>query len=243
MQKDDDLGKFTDELLKRGAQGKVEKGTLDGIASLDELLGLPANVLVSKTTMLPSDLLFEFNKADLRESAKVGLMKLALLMDRNPTLYCWIEGHADLIGSDAFNQQLSMKRADAVKTYLVKSLRMDGDKIIPRGFGKSHPLVKGGTANEQAPNRRVEIRMRQTPPPKDQPAVAPPDEVAHPAQVVHPNPPAPPAEVVPPTLVSPPKAVLVTPRRALPVEEEVAPPVATPRAEPVDPDSLLPPGE
>lgn len=89
IQADDvDLRKFTDDLLKKGANGKVKDGALDGVASLDDLIGLPANVLVSKKTMLPSDLLFDFNSAELRESAKVGLMKLGLLIDRNPNLYC-----------------------------------------------------------------------------------------------------------------------------------------------------------
>ena len=74
---DNEIGKFTDDLIKRGANGNVEKGALDGIASLDDLLDLPPNILLGKKTMLPSDLLFEFNSAELRESAKVGLMKLA----------------------------------------------------------------------------------------------------------------------------------------------------------------------
>jgi len=110
-----DLSKFTEDLLKKGARGKVKGGALDGVASLDDLIGLPANVLVNKRTMLPSDLLFDFNSADLRESAKVGLMKLGLLIDRNPKLYCWIEGHTDMIGGEDFNLDLSRRRASAVR--------------------------------------------------------------------------------------------------------------------------------
>lgn len=217
---DDDLGKFTDELIKRGANGMVEKGALDGIASLDDLLDLPPNILLSKKTMLPSDLLFEFNKAELRESAKVGLMKLALLMDRNPNLYCWIEGHTDLVGGDEFNLDLSIRRAEAVKTYLVGSMRMDASRITTRGFGRYEPLVISGTPEEQAPNRRVEIRMRKTPPTTEQLKIAPKR-----ATVIE-QPPAPKPAPAP----APPKAVLVKPKRALPVED-VEP--APPRAEPV----------
>ena len=161
---DNELGKFAENLIKRGANGKVEKGALDGVASLDDLLGLPPNALLGKKTMLPSDLLFEFNRAELRESAKVGLMKLALLMDRNPDMYCWIEGHTDLVGGDEFNLKLSVRRAEAVKTYLTTSLRMNPAKISTRGFGRFHPLVTSGNNDEQAINRRVEIRMRKTPP-------------------------------------------------------------------------------
>ncbi len=209
VQADDaELGKFTDDLIRRGANGKVAEGTLDGITSLDNLLDLPANVLVGKKTMLPSDLLFEFNKSELRESAKIGLMKLALLMDRNPGLYCWIEGHTDLVGGDEFNLNLSIKRAEAVKTYLVNSLRMDASKIITRGFGRYQPLVTTGTAAEQAANRRVEIRMRKTPPDQDQMKVEPEK-----AAVVEEAP--------------APKAILVRPKR-IPTEETLPPLKATP---------------
>ncbi len=228
VQMDDDLGKFTEDLIRRGANGKVEQGALDGIASLDDLLDLPPNILLSKKTMLPSDLLFEFNKAELRESAKVGLMKLALLMDRNPNLYCWIEGHTDLVGGDEFNLKLSIRRAEAVKAYLVQSLRMDAARISTRGCGRYEPLVIAGTPEEQAANRRVEIRMRKTPPTGEQLKIAPKK-----ASVVEENP--------------PPKAVLVKPKRALPVEEEPAPPRASPvpQAAPSDPapPRALPVGE
>jgi outer membrane protein OmpA-like peptidoglycan-associated protein len=209
---DDNLGKFTEDLIKRGAGGKTKEGALDGIASLDDLLALPPNVLLASKTMLPSDLLFEFNSAELRESAKVGLMKLALLMDRNPNLYCWIEGHADLVGGDEFNLDLSTRRAEAVKKYLVESMRMDASKISTRGFGRYSPLVISGDNEQQAVNRRVEIRMRKTPPTAEQLKIVPKK-----AAVVEETP--------------PPKAVLVTPRRALPVEERPAPP--PPRAQPI----------
>jgi outer membrane protein OmpA-like peptidoglycan-associated protein len=218
---DNELGKFTDSLIKRGANGSVEKGALDGIASLDDLLGLPPNVLLGKKTMLPSDLLFEFNSAELRESAKVGLMKLALLMDRNPNLYCWIEGHTDLVGGDDFNLKLSVRRAEAVKNHLTRSLRMDAAKISTRGFGRYQPLVTGGTTEEQALNRRVEIRMRKTPPADDPNNINPKKaavvgEAPPPAKIPGTPPPAKTAGKTPPH----PKAILVKPKRALPVDDE-----------------------
>ena len=219
---DPELAKFTDDLLRQGADGKAREGALDGLASLDELLGLPPNTLVNKTTMLPSDLLFEFNSAELRENAKLGLMKLGLLIDRNPNLYCWIEGHTDLIGGDSYNLELSRRRAESVKAYLVESLRMDEGMIHTRGYGRTRPIVAGGDADEQAPNRRVEIRMRQTPPS---------DEA-----LPEPTPPPPTAIIVeePAEEAPPAPAVLVTPQRALPVDEFelLPPPVARPVEEP-----------
>lgn len=233
---DPDLAKFTDDLLRKGADGEARDGALDGLASLDDLIGLPPNTLVNKTTMLPSDLLFEFNSAELRESAKLGLMKLGLLMDRNPSLYCWIEGHTDLIGGDSSNLELSKRRAAAVKRYLVESLRMDGKQIIPRGFGRTRPIIPEGDADAQAPNRRVEIRMRRTPPPRDEPSAAPPPQ----AKPVVTEPPPPRPVIVEEPDPEPP--VLVQPRRALPVEEYevVPPPVARPVEEPPVPPRARP---
>ncbi len=234
VQMNDDLGKFTEDLIKHGAKGKA-----DGLTSLDGLLDLPPNILLAKKTMLPSDLLFDFNKADLRESAKVGLMKLALLIDRNPNLYCWIEGHTDLVGGDAFNVELSLRRAEAVKAYLVDSLRMDGSRISTRGYGRYQPIVTIGTPEEQTANRRVEIRMRKTPPTIEQAEIGPEKaaviEPADPPTVVPKatlSPPVVPKAIVTPPTIAP-KAVLVKPRRALPVEEELAPEPEPPRANPV----------
>lgn len=220
---DVDLTKFTDDLVKKGANGKVEKGALDGVASLDDLLGLPPNELIGKKTLLPSDLLFEFNSSELRESAKVGLFTLGLLIDKNPNLYCWIEGHTDMIGGDAPNLELSRRRAESVRNYLVNSMRYNGDRIIARGFGRYQPLVTEGDAAQQAPNRRVEIRMRKTPPTDDPSKIVPPKA----ATVIEEMPPAKTPEPAP---VEAPKAVLVKPMRAYPVEEVI--PAAKPVPEP-----------
>ena len=214
-----DSSKIVDDLLKKGGGGKVDKGSLEG--TIDDLLGLPANVLVGKTTTLPGDLLFEYNSAELRESARVGLMKLGTLIDLNPGLYCWIDGYTDLFGGDEFNYSLSQRRAESVKRYLTESLRIDPKKIFPRGFGKMQPKVTAGSIDDQAPNRRVEIKMRKTPPPDVQrPAPTPPRVEPVPA--------------VAPPQPSPPKAILVKPARALPVEEEPPAPAVPPRARPVE---------
>ncbi len=229
---DGEMANFTDELIKKGNNGLVDRGKLDGVESLDNLLDLPSNLLLNKKTLLPSDLLFEFNRAELRESAKVGLMKLGLLIDKNPTLYCWIEGHTDLIGSDEMNFKLSERRAEAVKNYLVKSMRMDPERIFTRGLGKTQPLITSGNADIQAPNRRVEIRMRKSPPPtggiktpKAEPVIIEPEPPK--AVLVKPN-----LKAIPVEEPEPPRAEPVPPR-AKPIEEEI--PVEAPRAVPIEP--------
>ena len=225
---DPSLDSFTEEILKKGAGGTAAQGSLDGVVTLDDLVGLPENVLVGKKTMPPSDLLFEYDSAELRESARVGLMKLALLIERNPGLYCWIEGHSDLYGGGLYNLNLSRKRAASVKDYLTQSLRLPDDRIQTRGYGKTRAIVLSGTVDEQSPNRRVEIKMRRTMPPNDEPVIV--EEAPKPVAPPKPEP-------------EPPKAILVKPMRELPVtpmiEEEGVPkavPVeeVVPRAIPVE---------
>src|SRR5690606_26666920 len=132
------------------------------------------------------------------------------------------EGHTDLFGGDEYNLDLSRRRAASVRRYLTDVLRLDGKKIVTRGYGKSRPLVKEGGIDEQAPNRRVEIKMRREPPPEETPVVVKPQRPPEPAPAPEPE---------------PPKAVLVKPMRAIPLdemEEEPAPP-PPPRARPVGP--------
>jgi OOP family OmpA-OmpF porin len=237
LKTDSDFSDFTEDVMKRGANGKAEKGSLDGVASLDELIGLPANQLLGKKTMLPSDLLFEFSKADLRESAKIGLFKLGSLLDNNPTMYCWIEGHTDLIGSDSANLELSIRRAEAVKNYLVKSMYFDPEKIITRGYGRFQPIITTGDKDQQAPNRRVEIKMRRTPPTEEQMKIAPPKAaVVAEEKPATPQVPAPTPPTAPMDEPAPPKAQLVrpSPERIRMLEERVARPPA-PDSDPVAP--------
>ncbi|MCW1886978.1 OmpA family protein [Luteolibacter flavescens] len=223
---DNAIDRFAEDLMKKGVGGTAAAGTLDGVVSLDDMAGLPADVLVGKMTMLPSDLLFEYNSAELRESARVGMMKLAMILEKNPQLYCWIEGHSDLFGTDHYNLELSKRRAAAVENYLTRTFFLPSDKIETRGFGKTKPLLKQGSVDEQAPNRRVEIRMRRKPAPPQiviaakEPAPTPAPPVAEPA-------PQPPKQTMPPP-------VLVKPQRALPVEEDDIAPPSSPRAKPVE---------
>ncbi len=227
---DSALDRFAEDLLKKGAGGNAEAGTLDGVVTLDDMVGLPADVLVGKMTMLPSDLLFEYNSAELRESARVGMMKLAMILEKNPGLYCWIEGHSDLYGADQYNLELSKRRAAAVKDYLTGTLFLPGDKIETRGFGKTRPILKQGSVEEQAPNRRVEIRMRRKP--------APPQISIAPKEPSDPQPG--PRSQPPPARPGPQPPVLVKPQRALPVEEpeppapRVTPLPEAPKARPVE---------
>ncbi|MDA7882355.1 OmpA family protein [Akkermansiaceae bacterium] len=193
---------------KQGAGGQSDIGVIKGYTGLDEYAKMSPGDLQENKASIGSDLLFAYNESTLRDDARLTLMKVAMLIDRNPTMYCWVEGHTDTYGRDEFNEALSEKRAQAVKDWLVKSLQLDPRMIVIRPFGKTAPIVLSGTKEEQAPNRRVDIKMRQDPPgPIERPvkmlvkpgkAEVVSEEVPIPkAQIVPEEDPIPKAEIIP----------------------------------------------
>jgi outer membrane protein OmpA-like peptidoglycan-associated protein len=131
-----------------------------GYASLDEVLGMKGQGDPGKPIWVPTDVLFEFNSAELREDARLSLMKLgALIMQRKDSEFV-LEGHTDLIGEETYNLALSVNRATAIRNWLLDALRLDPRRILVKGHGKTKPIVLEGTAEEQAPNRRVEVTIQ-----------------------------------------------------------------------------------
>jgi outer membrane protein OmpA-like peptidoglycan-associated protein len=107
---------------------------------------------------LSGDLLFEFDEEVLRPEAVPRLKQVARLLRLDPGKRVLLEGHADTIGGDAYNQGLSERRAAAVRTWLVEVAHINPSQIDTVGYGSSRPLVpvaKGPAA--QQPNRRVEV--------------------------------------------------------------------------------------
>jgi outer membrane protein OmpA-like peptidoglycan-associated protein len=102
------------------------------------------------------NVLFDFNRAELRPEAREKLAKLSGIILTTPGLTLTVEGHADAIGSDEYNQQLSEKRAGAVRDYLVSN-GVDGATVTAHGFGESQPIASNDTAEGRQQNRRVEI--------------------------------------------------------------------------------------
>lgn len=228
-----DPDSFLKDAAVRGANGLEENGLMKGYTELGRYLNFDVDQLDKGRAALPSDLLFEFNRAELRQNARLGLMKLGMLIDRNPEMYCILEGHSDLFGTDSYNLELSHKRAQAVKNWLVSSLGLDSTHIIVRAYGRSKPKVQEGDQDQQAINRRVDILMRKQIPPEEvvpvrvTPRVRPPVAVPPKALPVPEEPPAPPPAPAQPVPEEPPP-------RAIPVEEEI-PPRAVPIPERIPP--------
>ena len=161
-----DPDEFLKDISSKGSGGLSDDGLPSGYASIDGLLGMATSELSRSRAALPSDLLFEYDSAQLRETARLGLMKLAMLIDRNPQMFCVLEGHSDLFGDGGYNLNLSRQRAQAVESWLVESMQLDGERIVVRAYGSSQPKVMEGSIEEQVVNRRVDILMRKELPPE-----------------------------------------------------------------------------
>lgn len=134
-----------------------------GFSSLDGLLGKTGGGLPdgTKPILMPTDLLFDFNEWELKEEARLSMMKLGFIIQTNPGSRFIIEGHTDTIGGEDSNYQLSLRRAGAVRDWLINVLKIDGNNMQAVGYGKSRPLVNPeGSAEQQALNRRVEIVIK-----------------------------------------------------------------------------------
>jgi outer membrane protein OmpA-like peptidoglycan-associated protein len=103
-----------------------------------------------------SDVLFDTGKHTLRSGAREKLARVSGIVSGHPGLKLEVEGHTDSVGSDAYNQGLSERRAASVKDFL-SSNGVKVDSITSQGFGESQPVADNNTAAGRQQNRRVEI--------------------------------------------------------------------------------------
>jgi outer membrane protein OmpA-like peptidoglycan-associated protein len=137
-------------------------GVPAGFSNLDELLS-GSGQLGSGTApiLIPTDLLFDYDSANLRPGATASLQKLGRLIQRNPQAVFRVEGHTDSFGSDQYNMDLSQRRAETVKAWVVENMSIDQTRVQTQGYGKTRLIVPADrSVDEQQLNRRVEIVIR-----------------------------------------------------------------------------------
>jgi photosystem I P700 chlorophyll a apoprotein A2 len=114
---------------------------------------------------LSADLLFDFNKSDIKPAAEPELTKVVTVLKSYPSARVTIEGHADGKGDEAYNQKLSERRAQTVAEWLTAHAGLSAANVRTRGWGKSKPVAPNTNADGsdnpagRAKNRRVEITV------------------------------------------------------------------------------------
>ena len=117
----------------------------------------PQAPAASKVTYA-ADAFFDFDKSTLKPAGKAKLDDLVGKVKGINLEVIIAVGHTDSVGSDAYNQKLSVKRAESVKAYLV-SKGIEKNRIYTEGKGESQPVADNKTKEGRAKNRRVEIEV------------------------------------------------------------------------------------
>ena len=134
----------------------------DGVIdSLDECPNTMAKAKVDSVgcmTLVNLNINFDTNSSVIKDSYNSRIVEFANMMKANPKLKATIGAHTDSVGSDAYNQKLSERRA-ASTVEALKALKVDPSKITAVGYGETKPVATNATAEGKAQNRRVEAVM------------------------------------------------------------------------------------
>lgn len=131
----------------------------DGVNNCaDKCADTPKGAIVDKNGCWAfRGVLFDFDKADIKSKYSPLIQNAVEVMKLNPGLTVEIQGHTDSYGTDAYNEKLSQRRADAVRNELIKQ-GVDGKRLTAVGFGESKPVESNDTDEGRAYNRRVEYK-------------------------------------------------------------------------------------
>ncbi len=149
----------------RQAQAKMTEMQRERDAELNRMQEALNRVAETRRTpngmviLLPNSIFrFAFDKADLNEKNRELLSRIAGIFLASKGYGLSIYGYTDDVGTADYNQQLSLRRAEAVKDYLVQA-GVDRDIVNVKGYGKTSPRVEGSSNEARASNRRVEIAV------------------------------------------------------------------------------------
>ncbi|MEM9255857.1 MAG: TolC family outer membrane protein [Pseudomonadota bacterium] len=139
----------------------------DSAAASAALAGLAAGNIRYRSedgrTVLEPKVLFEFGSAVIANDQDIEIARAAEAIIANPAIRVTVEGHTDNVGTEQFNQGLSMRRANAVRDMLLNQFAVPEDQVVALGFGEANPIASNATAAGRATNRRVEFVMDAAP--------------------------------------------------------------------------------
>jgi len=134
----------------------IEKMNKEGHWVSKDLVGLEA--IQADTIHVFENVRFEFDRFRLLDREKTELRKIFQYLEEDANLKIYIYGHTDSVGSMAYNQELSIKRAKSVADYLIL-LGLPTDRILWEGYGGTRPISNNDTETGRSRNRRVEFKI------------------------------------------------------------------------------------
>jgi outer membrane protein OmpA-like peptidoglycan-associated protein len=149
---------YIDDVVVKPVKSKAECSCENEI--LQSLVVDPPLQLSQYDEIRLDDILFDFDKSFLIDSAKKELDEVYSLLKRNRTMYLEVQGHTDNKGQDGYNVELSKKRAASVVNYLMKK-GIESTRLQVKYFGSTKPVEPNESEKGRAKNRRVEFRVLQ----------------------------------------------------------------------------------
>lgn len=123
----------------------------------------PEVVEAAEPVRVELDVKFDFDKSVVKAESQADIKSLADFMKLYPQTTTTVEGHTDAIGTDAYNQGLSERRAHAVRDVLVNQHGIETSRVSSVGYGESRPVADNTSESERAINRRVEAEVEARP--------------------------------------------------------------------------------
>jgi outer membrane protein OmpA-like peptidoglycan-associated protein len=155
-------------ILDDAANPLVLRGTYNGTTFVEvvkisyptERTGTPARIerdLSSGGRTSVYGIYFDFGSDRIKEESTATLGEIARVLQQHPAWSLAVEGHTDNLGGDAYNADLSKRRAAAVKQALVAQFKVDASRLRASGYGATKPKDSNDTVAGRARNRRVEL--------------------------------------------------------------------------------------
>lgn len=153
---DADSARAETDALRVEAAGAASDAAAEAAELQAQIDAMQAEVTDRGVVLTLGDVLFATGKSDLRAGATGNLNKLVTFLNRYPTRNVQIEGHTDSVGSAAYNQGLSERRAEAVRSYLVRQ-GISSQRLVASGLGLNQPVADNSTDYGRQQNRRVVV--------------------------------------------------------------------------------------
>lgn len=116
-------------------------------------------IAIEEKIRITIGVLFATNKAEIKDDSTEDIKKLGVFMQTYPNTTTVVEGHTDNVGSATLNKDLSLRRAEAVRDYLIKNYNIDPNRIKAVGYGSERPVADNATAAGRKMNRRTEAAI------------------------------------------------------------------------------------